>query len=83
MTDEEFAKLIAVARQTNHARDEQERQGPFAAVSDCSIWLQVGTVLSALECGIRLQDWTSVAEAYAMLESIEVAIRPPDYRQES
>lgn len=75
-----FRKLIAEAEITNQRFDEMEHKAGFASPNDpikdsriTSEEMLARTVLMALAAGIKMQDWTCVAEAYVMLNS---GIRP-------
>lgn len=72
MANERFEALVSTARRTNAERDNADRAAGFAApVDGGDLSMQLRTVLCALECGIEIEDWDSVAEGYAMLERLE------------
>lgn len=67
---EKATKLIAKARKTNAYRDKIERENGFGTPSDCGSDVLVRTALEALDCGMAMEDWNAVAEAYVMLEPL-------------
>ena len=71
----DFDVLIRKARATNRRRDASERRSGFASPSDGPLDLTLRTVMSALEAGIRTDDWDCIAEGFAMLEDLEIAVR--------
>lgn len=66
----DYDKLMRTARQTNAKRDEGERESGFAAPPDNEPSMFLRTAMAAIECGIRTDDWESIAEAQAMLEQV-------------
>lgn len=66
--------LVEKARRTNIGRDKIERRHGFASPSAVPLDIGLRTVLSALACGLEAQDWDCVAEAYAMLQDIELKV---------
>jgi hypothetical protein len=81
LTDREFQQLIHAARVTNERRDRGERALGFVAPGDDDVWQHLRTAMSAVEAGLRTGEPDCIAEGYAMLEVIEVAICPPDFRR--
>jgi hypothetical protein len=63
-----YEQLIDEARTRNRQRDRDERKGKYAAPSDCPLDIQVATAMAAIKCAIIAEDWSTVAEAYALLE---------------
>jgi len=74
MEEPEFWDRIAVARRTNARRDRLDRDNGFAAPMDTPISVQVGTVMAALECAIRMQDWTVACEAFALAADLRAQL---------
>jgi hypothetical protein len=68
-------QLMARARQTNRERDAADRARGDPAPEDCTLdqWLRVA--ISAVACGIDIQDWGSVAEGLEVLQQAEAAVR--------
>jgi hypothetical protein len=64
---EEVAAMIERAEATNRERDALERSAGLAAPPDFPLDLLVRTAISALEAGLRENNWDCVAEATAML----------------
>ena len=76
----QYQALILRARIVNAERDEEERAVGFAA--PCSdlrslegISSAMRTAISAIVCGIDLDDWNAAAEGLAILQDVEVSIR--------
>ena len=72
----DYEKLMRKARRINAKRDKEEREVGFAAPGDGddnSLFLR--TAMSAIECGIKTDDWDCVAEGQAMLETLELRLR--------
>lgn len=78
MDESTFTEMIGKARSTNVKRDGQDRKHGFAAPVDCTYDVQLRTVMSAIEAGMRGDDWTCIAEAYCMAEDLvhEMRSRP-------
>lgn len=74
-----YEELITKARATNKKRDQDEREVGFKAVSDCTPDLQLRTAMSAIQCGIAIGDWDSIAEAQAMLEHLHLVVTGKPY----
>ena len=81
LSEEAFARLLAKARRTNAQRDAGERAHGFAVPGDAGVWQHLRMAMQALEAGIRIGDVDCLAEGYVMLEQIEQAICPPDFRR--
>jgi P2-related tail formation protein len=62
--------LLRDAAETNARRDSIERAAGFAAHEDLPPMMQLRTVVMALDAGLRIHDWTCVAEAADMLGSL-------------
>jgi hypothetical protein len=75
MTQQEVAALVAKARRTNRERDEIDRGAGFAAPGSGPVYLQVRTVMSALDAAMREESWDAVAEGYAMAEEVDRRLR--------
>jgi hypothetical protein len=60
-------RLIQAAGQRQASFDRIDRNGGFAAPSDCSLRLQLKTVEAALLAGINRSDWTCAADALVLL----------------
>lgn len=71
-----YDKLMAEARALNTKRDQIDRSGGFSAPSDGSMHMLLITAMLAIEAGIKLADWSVVAEGQAMLEDLENRLRP-------
>jgi hypothetical protein len=67
ITTQDLQKMMARAAKTNLERDVMERASGLSAVSDTPQMAIVRTALCALEAGLRMQDWSCVAEATDML----------------
>jgi hypothetical protein len=65
-----FEQMIATARRTNGERDASDEANGFASPPQLPTNALIRTALSAIECGIRVNDWHAVAEAYVMLEPL-------------
>ena len=74
---ERYAELMGAARMRNATRDELDRSEGFVAPSDLPPLETVRTAMAAIEAGIRMVDWTCIAEAQAMLESVAGRDRTP------
>ena len=72
---EKFTALIKKAQKTNQSRSKIDRKTGFAPPEDCPIDNHVHTVLNAIEAGIVLEDWNTIAEAYDMLKTALGRIR--------
>jgi len=75
-----FRRLIAKAEIFNQRADELDHKSGFAAPNDpiddpriTSQEMLIRTVLMAIECGIKMNHWDCVAEAFVMLNA---GIRP-------
>lgn len=68
MTDREFTQFVEQAAQQNRDMSDAEHQSGFAPPEDCTIPHHLRTVVSALEAGIRVHDWTCVGQAYVLLK---------------
>lgn len=67
MTPEE---MVARAEQTNARRDQNDRANGFGAPSDGPTELALETCILAVWCGMKMQDWDTVAEGLAMLGDV-------------
>jgi hypothetical protein len=65
-----YEQLMRTARKTNAERDEIDHQADFTRPEAGPPILLLPTATSAIESGIRTNDWNSVAEAQAMLEAL-------------
>jgi hypothetical protein len=74
-----YQELMAQARKTNKERDQDERAVGFQAASDGTPDLQLRTAMSAIECGIKIEDWSCIAEAQAMLEHLHFIVTGKRY----
>jgi hypothetical protein len=70
-----FRKLLTRARKTNRERDAIDHQMGFGAPGDCPAPIRMRTAMEALRCGMEMQDWNCVAEAFDMIECYELTIR--------
>ena len=68
LSESEYEALLKKAKRTNQQRDRHDRKVGFAAPGDASLRVYFRTVLSALEAGMRMEDWPCVAEGYVMLQ---------------
>ena len=64
----DYEKLLAKARATNCERDKIDKKHGLAQTSGDHPWMCVRTAMQAIECGIRMDDWTCVAEGQAILD---------------
>lgn len=60
-------KLMTDARRVNAQRNADERKLGFATPHDGPIEMLIATAAEAIEAGIKIGDWTCVAEGLAML----------------
>ena len=63
----DYDALLAQAIQTNAQRDQIDRNHGNAPPGNCPIIVHLRTVASAIEAGIRSEDWNAVAEGQVML----------------
>lgn len=63
-----YLELMEKARHANKERDDID--GGFAR-PDANPIILLRTAMSAIECGITLEDWNCVAEGQAMLEQLQ------------
>lgn len=78
----EHEKLLVDAWVTNLQRDEDERDSPYRAVSDCPIDAQLRTAITALWAGVSYIEHDNaksakecIAEAIAMIQWAEAQLR--------
>jgi hypothetical protein len=81
VVDPKSRRLVKKARRTNASRDKSERQHGFGVPSEIPIDCGLRTVITALACAIGKSDWDCVAEAYAMLQDIELKLREREERE--
>jgi hypothetical protein len=75
MTEESARKLLSKAEQTNAQRDKIERGSGFAPPGQGGNALWARTVMQAIYCGLRTEDWNAVAEGLIMLRDLEFRLR--------
>lgn len=75
MSDAEFKALMTKARRTNRVRDASELKVGFATPNDGPLSFRIRTVMSAIQCGIKINDPNALAEGLAMLEIIELSVQ--------
>lgn len=70
--NKEFANIMEKARQTNRHRDATDKACRTLPARECgpAVYLAAATV--AVECGLRVRDWDTIAEGLAMLEDLQV-----------
>ena len=70
--DPKYQKIMAKARKTNKRRDIQDDKygdgKPDSAADGIIMFLR--TVMIAISCGIKMENWNNVAEGQAMLEQL-------------
>jgi hypothetical protein len=70
-----YDALMKKARKTNESRDKEEEQVGYLNPSE-GLWsMRIATAISAIECGIKVNDWNAVAEGQAMLEKLVADVR--------
>jgi hypothetical protein len=74
-TDAETKALIDEARRTNLERDAMDRKSGFAPPGHGPNDSLARTIICALHCGIRTEDWNAVAEGLVMLVDLEYRLR--------
>lgn len=71
----DYKKIMLKARKTNMERDDIDRSIGRPAPPDTTDDLFCRIAMSAIECGIKTDDWNAVAEGQAMLEMLELRLR--------
>ena len=67
ITDAEVTKRLAQASRTNVERDAIERASGLATPHDNGDAALMRTAIDALQAGLKMEDWSCVAEAADML----------------
>jgi hypothetical protein len=70
-----YEKLMQEAKITNTERDQIDHSCDFASPNDCSNLMLLRTAMTAIECGIRSDDWGFVAEGQVMLQQLENRVK--------
>ena len=70
MTPQEVKRLVDKARTTNWERDRIDRANGFGVPGDGGHDDLLRTAMSALEAGMREENWEAVAEGYEMLADL-------------
>ncbi len=76
MPSQHVKTLMRKARLTNAKRDVMERGVGFSSPVDGGKEGLLRTAMTALDAGMKMSDWTCVAEAQAMLEELHIMIHP-------
>ena len=74
-TDPRVCERIERARQFNDQLDAVDRKRGGATPAECPIDVGLRTVMSAMEAGMGREDWDCIAEAFCMLQDIELRVR--------
>jgi hypothetical protein len=69
-----WQQLVSQARQTNKDRDASELRSGLAPPTG-SPFMCLRTGLEAISAGLCTEDWTCVAEGFAMLQLVEFGLR--------
>jgi hypothetical protein len=77
----DYDRLMRKARRHNRKLDAVDARYGNASPSQVVPSLQVRTVMSAIECGIKTGDWNCVAEGQAMLETLVEMVFDAECRQ--
>ena len=69
-TNKEFLATMAKAWATNVARDKMDRTCGVPPPCECGPAVYLSAAINAIETGIKVEAWDSVAEGLAMLEDL-------------
>jgi hypothetical protein len=69
--NKEFADIMERARQTNRHRDAIAKSCRSQVPRECGPAMYLAAAMEAVETGVRVTDWDSVAEGLAMLEDLQ------------
>jgi len=75
----DYDKLMDEARKQNVEFDAIDRKSPFASPHERSPKVHLITAMAAIECGIKTDDWSCVAEGQAMLEQLDERMKGEPY----
>lgn len=75
MAEMTHAHRMALAEETNARRDQSERESGFGADSDQPTLSRLITAALAIDAGLRVEDWSCVAEGLAILGAV-IGFRP-------
>lgn len=64
----DYQKLMDDARKTNLERDQGEESVGLLSERKAHPFVNIRTAMMAIETGIKVADWSCVAEAQALLE---------------
>lgn len=70
----DYKQLMRTARETNARRDSSELRNGFTPESKQPPHIRLRTAISAIEAGITSDNWSCIAEAQAILETIDKTI---------
>ena len=80
LSRDQLLALVEKAKRTNQTRDQWEREAGFCAISDEEPWQQVRTALFAMEAGLIGGDFDAIAEGYAILDNLAIALAPEKHK---
>lgn len=66
----DYQQLMKKARRTNAHRDKSDHETGFGAPGDTPLDSHLRNAISAIQCGIKVNDWDAVAEGQEMLIAI-------------
>ena len=66
----DYEDAMRKARLFNKKMDAVDRMNGVSTPRECSLAEFIRTIMAAIESGIRIESWSSVAEAQAMIEEL-------------
>lgn len=70
MSDEEFQALMSEAAKSNASMDDVDHRYKCATPLEAGLIEALRVADSAVECGIKIHDWSTVAEGLDLLRHI-------------
>jgi hypothetical protein len=67
---------IRNARRRIRTMDKVENAAGFATPNQCPLDLHLRTILQAILCSLQTREWGIAAEAFVMLQDLELRVRP-------